>query len=308
MKSNRAARLAFTVALWALGILSAGVATAAPAGSPWGANYFPNVPLVTHEGQTIRFYDDLIKDKIVIVSFIYTSCKSECPLITANLARVEKLLGDRVGREVFMYSISIDPEHDTPEALKEYAARFHTGPGWLFLTGKPEDIQLIRTKFRDREPIEDHSGVLKIGNDRTGQWVSNSAIDTPAYIAKVVGNWMDPNWQQRELPASVPVVAVALPSDAGPGQALFRKTCAACHQIGGGDLVGPDLKGVTQRREREWLARFLLAPDQMLERGDPIASELFAKYKIPMPNLKLTERDAADLITYIDARSEATQK
>ncbi len=98
-------------------------------GSPWGKNYFPNVPLVTHEGKKVRFFDDLIKDKVVMINFIYTSCPDTCPLETARLAQVEKILGDRVGRDVFMYSISIDPERDTPEVLKAYAQRYQAGAG-----------------------------------------------------------------------------------------------------------------------------------------------------------------------------------
>ena len=115
--------------------------------SPWGANYFPNVPLVTHEGKSVRFFDDLLEDKVVVVNFIYTSCENACPLDTARLAKVQQILGDRVGRDIFMYSITIDPERDTPEVLARYAERFHVGPGWLFLTGKEEDILLLRKKL-----------------------------------------------------------------------------------------------------------------------------------------------------------------
>jgi cytochrome oxidase Cu insertion factor (SCO1/SenC/PrrC family) len=103
--------------------------------SSWGANYFPNVPLVTHEGETIRFFDDLLKDKVVAVNFIYTKCPDTCPLETAQLVRVQNILGDRLGKDVFFYSISIDPDNDTPEVLKEYKKRF--GARWTFLTGPP---------------------------------------------------------------------------------------------------------------------------------------------------------------------------
>src|SRR5262249_39406059 len=101
----------------------------------WGANYFPNVELVTHEGKRVRFFDDLLKDKTVVLNFIYTSCPDACPLETAKLAEVQAILGDRVGVDTFFYSISIDPQHDTPEVLADYAKRFRAGPGWLFLTG-----------------------------------------------------------------------------------------------------------------------------------------------------------------------------
>src|SRR5215475_5158160 len=86
----------------------------------WGKDYVPNVPVVAHDGRVLKFYDDLIKDKIVVLSFIYTSCKDICPLATSRLGEAREKLGDRLGRDIFFYSISIDPEHDTPERLKQY--------------------------------------------------------------------------------------------------------------------------------------------------------------------------------------------
>src|SRR5919199_6556164 len=106
----------------------------------WGRDYFPNVPLITQTGQTVHFYDDLLKGKSVAINVIYTRCKDRCPLETAKLAQVQRLLGDRMGRDIFFYSISIDPEFDTPAVLREYAEKFNAGPGWLFLTGKRDDI------------------------------------------------------------------------------------------------------------------------------------------------------------------------
>ena len=114
--------------------------------SRWGANYFPNVPLTTQDGKTVHFYDDLIKGKIVAINLIYTTCKYACPLETARMRQVQQVLGDRMGKDVFFYSITIDPEHDTPAVLKDYAEKFHAGPGWLFLTGKQADIDLIQRK------------------------------------------------------------------------------------------------------------------------------------------------------------------
>src|SRR5881296_3609855 len=105
---------------------------------------FPNVLLTTHEGEQVRFYDDLIKDKFVTINMVYTSCKMTCPLVTANLVRVQKLLADRVGRDLFMYSITIDPKRDTPKVLKKYAKTHGVGKGWQFLTGKPDDIENLR--------------------------------------------------------------------------------------------------------------------------------------------------------------------
>ena len=84
------------------------------AASVWGADYFPNVELITQDGESTRFFDDLIKDKVVLINFIYTSCVDTCPMETAQLVQVQKVLGERLGNDVFFYSITIDPEHDTP--------------------------------------------------------------------------------------------------------------------------------------------------------------------------------------------------
>src|ERR1051325_3094644 len=120
---------------------------AATASSQWGGSHFPNVELITQDGKKVRFYDDLVKGKVVAINLIYTTCKYSCPLETARLVQLQKLMGDRMGKDVFFYSISIDPEHDTPEVLKEYAEMYNAGPGWLFLTGKKEDILLLGKKL-----------------------------------------------------------------------------------------------------------------------------------------------------------------
>ena len=83
----------------------------------------------------------------MVIELIYTHCVDICPLETARLAQVQKMLGDRVGKDIFFYSISIDPTRDTPEVLKAYAEKYHVGPGWTFLTGKKEDIDLISKKL-----------------------------------------------------------------------------------------------------------------------------------------------------------------
>src|SRR4030095_1683793 len=83
--------------------------------------YFPNFELITHEGKKVHVYDDLIKDKIVVINFMYVKCEGICMPITTNLKRVQKLLGDHIGRDIFMYSITLKPEEDTPARLKQYA-------------------------------------------------------------------------------------------------------------------------------------------------------------------------------------------
>src|SRR5918999_920504 len=160
-----AAALAWLTAIVASVPQTAGMA----ANERWGANYFPNVVLTTHDGTQVRFFDDLIKGKIVAINLIYTSCQYACPLETARLAQVYRLLGDRMGRDVFFYSITIDPEHDTPAVLKEYAKKYGAGPGWTFLTGNAADIELISKKLGLYTPralanADGHRPFLLVGN------------------------------------------------------------------------------------------------------------------------------------------------
>src|ERR1044072_6301085 len=144
----------------------------ATANSQWGENHFPNVELITQDGKKVHFYDDLIKGKVVALELIYTTCKYNCPLETARMVQLQKELGDRVGKEVFFYSITIDPEHDTPEVLKAYAEKYHVKPGWLFLTGKATDIKLLSHKLglASLPSVEDADGRtprVLIGNEAT---------------------------------------------------------------------------------------------------------------------------------------------
>lgn len=276
--------------------------------SMWGANYFPNVELVTQDGKQVRFYDDLLRGKTVIINFVYTRCGDSCPLETAKLAQVYRLLSGRMGKDIFFYSISIDSKHDKPAVLKEYAGRFHVGPGWYFLTGRKEDIDLIRKKIGmasrpDADPFTGHSTALTIGNEATGQWFVDSSLDDPRYIATIAGDWLS-SWKHARPVKSYAQRPAVPPAEFERGGALFRTSCAACHTIGQGDGIGPDLAHITGQRERAWLKSFITGPDKALKRRDPIAVALFKKYnQVKMPNLRLSEIDAENLISFIEARS-----
>jgi len=155
---------------------------------------FPNVTLTTHKGKKVKFYDDLLKDKIVLINFMYVRCEGKCPGTTANLVKVQKLLGDRVGKDIFIYSITLKPEEDTPKVLAEYAKAYKVGPGWQFLTGHPKDIELLRQKlgFIDRDPVRDadksnHIGMLRWGNEPHTLWAGCPALLPPAKIVKEIG-------------------------------------------------------------------------------------------------------------------------
>jgi protein SCO1 len=276
---------------------------AATAASQRGGNHFPNVELVTQYGKKVRLYDDLIKGKVVAINLIYTTCKYSCPLETARLVQLQRLLGDRMGKDVFFYSISIEPEHDTPEVLKEYAEKYHVGPGWLFLTGKQADIDLISHKMGlDSLPSVDdpdgHTPHLLIGNESTGLWMKNSALDNTRFLAMKIQHLM--GYGASSTLANDPTSTTAEKLNINMGQYLFATRCAACHTIGNGDKIGPDLLGVTNVRDRAWLARMIVDSNKLLEEKDPIATALFKKYKeIRMPPSALPEADVNMLIEYM---------
>lgn len=159
--------------------------------------YFPNVTLQTQEDKEVRFYDDLIKDKIVTLNFFFAHCEEVCPLVMANLVKVQRLLGDRVGREIFMNSITLKPEEDSPAVLKNYMRKFNAKPeGWTFLTGKAKDIEFLRRSlgFTYPEPAIDkdktqHIGNVRYGNEPLMLWGACPGMANPPFIAESI-SWM----------------------------------------------------------------------------------------------------------------------
>jgi protein SCO1 len=151
------------------------------------AEPFPNVTLRTQDNRQVRFYDDVVKGKVVVINFIFTTCTELCPLTTAKLANLQQALGEHAGRDVFLVSLSVDPEHDTPAVLKRYADRFHAGAGWTFLTGKAADIELIQRRLgaypTDGTP---HTGMAVYGNEASGAWSSTPIIRNGAGMARIV--------------------------------------------------------------------------------------------------------------------------
>jgi protein SCO1 len=158
-----------------------------------GAEWFTNVEVKTQDGRTLRFYDDVMKGKILLINFFFTECDAICPLMTENLARVQDLLAPRVGKDIFMVSITLQPEHDTPEVLAAYAKTYGVGPGWLFLTGKKTDIELLRHRlgFVDSDPAQDadleqHIGTVRIANEPMHRWAMSPALLDPEALIRTV--------------------------------------------------------------------------------------------------------------------------
>jgi cytochrome oxidase Cu insertion factor (SCO1/SenC/PrrC family) len=135
-------------------------------------NFFTDLPLLTQDGDTVRFYTDVLKDRVVLINFIYTNCTDACPLQTYKLKQVKDAMGDRFGRDVFFISISVDPENDPPEALKKFAQNQKVDvPGWVFLTGDKANIDHIVAKLGqyNAEP-QSHSTLLLAGNVKNRHW------------------------------------------------------------------------------------------------------------------------------------------
>lgn len=159
--------------------------------------YFPNFVLTTHEGKKVKFYDDLIKDKIVVINFMYAKCEGVCVPVTRNLKRVQALLGNRVGRDIFMYSFTLKPEEDTPDKLKHYVHMHKLKPGWTFLTGKPDEINTLRrnlgffdAKAKLDKDLTNHIGMVKYGNEARQWWAMFPGQANPPWIVESI-LWMD---------------------------------------------------------------------------------------------------------------------
>lgn len=272
----------------------------------WGKDYFPDITLVTQDRQEVNFFDDLIEDKVVAVNFIFTACEDVCPLETAQLKQVYNILGDRMGKDIFFYSISIDPDDDTPEVLKAYKEQFGiTGPGWTFLTGNEAEIIELRKKFGLYQPDlstdDDHNINLIIGNQSSGRWMRRSPFENSHVLATHLGDWLH-NWQSKTRVAAKSYDEAPEIRPFETGETLFRTRCSSCHNFVE-DGVGPNLRNVTQLRDRNWLTRWIKEPDKMLAEKDPLAIALKQKYRIVMPNLRLNDQDVEKLLSYIETES-----
>ena len=131
----------------------------------------PDVEVLDQDGNVRHFYTDLIKGKTVAVNFIFTNCTTICPPLGATFARVQRELGEKVGKDVYFISVSVDPLTDTPERLKAWGAKFKAGPGWTFVTGNKQDIdRLLRALGASTARREDHTPSVLIGNDGRDVW------------------------------------------------------------------------------------------------------------------------------------------
>jgi len=151
--------------------------------------YFTDVVLVNQNGEKMRFYSDLLRGKVVIINSFFATCTGSCLPLNRNLEKVQTALGDRMGKDVFIVSISVDPGVDTPANLKAYSKKLNARPGWFFLTGNKQDVDFALKKighFVDQK--EAHVNIFIIGNERTGLWKKAFGLSASDELIKVVNS------------------------------------------------------------------------------------------------------------------------
>lgn len=153
--------------------------------------YFTDLPLLDQDGRKVKFYTDVLKGRLVLISFIYTNCTDICPTLMHNLVDVQEMVGERFGKDVFFVSISVDPEDDTPEELKRYAERYEAKPGWTFLTGKKENIDWVVHKLGQYTPdFEDHSMTFLLGDVGNAKWAKLKGDSDPRIVGAKVQEFL----------------------------------------------------------------------------------------------------------------------
>ena len=151
----------------------------------------PDIAVLDQHGNKLNFYSDLIKDKTVAINFIFTNCTTICPPLAATFARLQKEMGDRIGKDVHLISISVDPVTDTPERLKAWGAKFKAGPGWTFVTGEKQEMdKLLNALGAAVSKREDHTPAMIIGNDTKGVWTRTYGLAKINQILGVINDVM----------------------------------------------------------------------------------------------------------------------
>jgi len=149
--------------------------------------YFTDTVLINQNGEKMRFYSDLLKGKTVIIDSFFATCQGSCLPMSRNLEKVQNLLGDRLGKDVSIISISVDPTVDTPSSLKAYAKKLNARPGWHFLTGDKANVDTVLKKLGQFvDDKQDHLNIFIIGNERTGLWKKAFGLAKSEDLMKVV--------------------------------------------------------------------------------------------------------------------------
>jgi len=194
MNTAMTSRLTMILSLLSLFILCGSVLAQEPsqpqsqttAESP-GKKYFTDVLLVNQNGEKMRFYSDLLQNKVVVINSFFATCTGSCLPLNRNLEKLQKALGEHMGKEVYFLSISVDPTVDTPTSLKAYAKKLNAGPGWYFLSGDKENVDFALKKIGQFvDDKNDHLNIFIIGNERTGLWKKAFGLAQNEELLKVV--------------------------------------------------------------------------------------------------------------------------
>lgn len=158
----------------------------------------PDVEVTTQDGETVEFYSDLVEDRVVAMNFIFTTCTTVCPPMGAIFGQLEKKLGDRVGRDVHLISISVDPTTDTPERLTEWSAKFGRTPGWTLVTGDKTTVDSLLKSLQVFTPdFEDHAPIVLLGNDARSEWTRAYGLAPPDKLADLLDGLSEPTPEGR---------------------------------------------------------------------------------------------------------------
>lgn len=152
-----------------------------------GLQYFGDVPLRDQHGKEVRLYSDLIEGKIIVVNSFFATCNGSCPVMTGTFRKIQSDLGDRLGKDVHMISITVDPETDTPAQLRRFAKEAGAKPGWSFVTGDKKNVELALKKLGLSTDVkENHTAVVIIGNEPKGVWKKAFGLAPPDDVRKLV--------------------------------------------------------------------------------------------------------------------------
>lgn len=148
-----------------------------------GKGSLPDVTLIDQDGVKRRFLTDVARGKTVFFNSFFTTCGGTCPVQTSVFAALQKRLGSRVGKDIVLISVTVDPENDTPEVLKAYATKYGAGPGWYFLTGTEKDVQQVleAMDLYAKRP-DDHSPMAAVGHEPSMLWRKVLNLKAPAAL------------------------------------------------------------------------------------------------------------------------------
>jgi cytochrome oxidase Cu insertion factor (SCO1/SenC/PrrC family) len=150
-------------------------------------SYFGDIVLTNQYGKPVQFYDDLLKDKTVVINSFFATCSGSCPVMAGSFAAIQKHFADRVGKDLVLISITVDPATDTPERLLAYAQNMKAQPGWYFLTGSPASVEhALRKLGQAVAEKESHKNIFLVGNLQTGLWKKAFGLAKSEDLVKVV--------------------------------------------------------------------------------------------------------------------------